>query len=70
MKTRTVYIASDDSVFATRKECASHERMMLPTVKLPRALVEEAIRQATPYMVSAKERRELAAKLTGWLEKA
>lgn len=69
MKTRTVFIALDGSVFLKRGECIAYERDQMKTVKIPESLLREAIRQATPYMVTAKERRELAERLGAYLPK-
>lgn len=60
---KTVYIAADGTAFANAKACRKHEALMLPKVKVPLWLLKEAMRQCTPYMVSAKERRELLAQL-------
>lgn len=65
---KTVYIAADDTCFIDAKECRNYERAMMKTVKIPLPLAKEALRQCTPYMVTAKERRELAAKLSAYIK--
>lgn len=60
---KTVYIAEDDQCFKTAEECQAYEAKIAQRVETPVWLIEECIRQATPYMVSAAERRELKARL-------
>jgi hypothetical protein len=64
---RTIYMANDDTFFKTEEDCRKHEELLARTVSIPVIVLEEAIRQATPYMVTAKERRELAEKLKRYL---
>lgn len=64
---RTLYIAKDDTCFETEAECQKYESDLMRTVEIPVTILEEAIRQATPYLVTAKERRELASKLKRYL---
>lgn len=66
---RTVFISSDQQVFTSEKKCREHERRTQQKIRVPLFLIKEAIRQATPYMVTAKERRDLAAKLEACLPK-
>lgn len=65
---RTFFASKDGKVFTSKAKCRIHERVTLRTVKVPVHLIKEAIRQGTPYMISAKERRELAAKLAEYLK--
>lgn len=64
---KAFYIADDGVVFEDEGACRKHDQRLSRTTPLPVILLEEAIRQCTPYMVTAKERRELAAKLKNYL---
>ncbi len=66
---KTIYVSDDQKVFTSAAKCRKHERVTNRRVSVPLYLLREAIRQATPYMVSAKERRELAAELQKWMPK-
>ena len=54
---KTVY-ASDDGkeVFLSKKDCATYERKVKQTVRVPLFVLKEAIRQCTPCMIQKKER--------------
>jgi len=54
---KTLY-ASDDGkeFFLSKKDCAAYERKMKQTARVPVFVLQEAIRQCTPYMIQKKER--------------
>lgn len=60
---KITYEAHDGTRFSSRAACLSHERRIARRVSVPLWLVKEALRQATPYLILAKERRWLAEQL-------
>lgn len=66
---KTIYIANDQTCFRSKRACRKYEQKFVKTVRIPLVLLQECHRQCTPYMVLAKERRELAAKLEPYLSK-
>jgi len=64
---KKLFLSEDGTVFNDEQECLAHEADLARRASVPVILIEEAIRQATPYMVTAKERRELAATLRIYL---
>jgi hypothetical protein len=64
---RRIYIAADDTLFDDEEKCLEYEKELLRTVSVPVTVLAEAIRQCTPYMVTAAERRALSAKLKRYL---
>lgn len=54
---RTIYQSSDGKeFFLSKKDCATYERKVKQTVRVPLFVLKEAIRQCTPYMIPKKER--------------
>ncbi len=70
MITRTLFISDDGKEFDSQMACEEHERRMAMRADLPMPLLEEAIRQCTPYMISAKERKMLKLQLEMWRDAA
>lgn len=64
---KTLYVSNDETVFHSEEECRRYETELERTVSVPVCVIQEAIRQATPYMVTARERRALAEKLKRYL---
>lgn len=67
---RTLFISDDGKEFDSKLACEDHERRMAMRVTIPMPLIEEAIRQCTPYMISAKERKMLKLQLEMWRDAA
>lgn len=65
---KILYVTDDEKVFSDRVAAEEHEDALHEVIAVPVPVLQEALRQATPYMISAKQRRELGQKLENLLK--
>lgn len=60
---KRAWVAEDGEVFQHRAEAEAYEKNCKPPIAIPWDLYKEILRQCTPYMVSADDRRALRGAL-------
>lgn len=56
---KRAWLAEDGTAFDKRMDCEAYEASCRPPISIPWDIFCEVLRQCSPYMVKAQERRDL-----------